>query len=140
MWFNTPTWMNMSIDEWFHMDECHFCMDEINKSLDEIHPWLENKWIQNYFYTSLVVVQVLIFQTWMSFNNDGSWNCDSRGKYDDGTKIIFKFCLKIMNNVNQFKKYFMEWVTPPPPPSLYPIVVNNIIYLCRKKLRCIENK
>jgi hypothetical protein len=43
--------MNMSIDEWFHMDECYFpIMDEFhlwfglnNELLDEIHPWLEDK-------------------------------------------------------------------------------------------------
>jgi hypothetical protein len=28
----------------------------------------------------------------MSFNNDGL--CDYRGKYDDGTEIIFKFLFK----------------------------------------------
>jgi len=28
--FNPPTWMNMFIDEWFHMDECHFCMGEFH--------------------------------------------------------------------------------------------------------------
>jgi hypothetical protein len=49
--------MNMSIDEWFHMDE--------------FHPWLEDKWIQNYLYPSSFVVQILTSQTWMSFNNDG---------------------------------------------------------------------
>jgi hypothetical protein len=38
------------MDEWFHMDECHFYMDEFHlwiglnkKLLDEIHPWLEDK-------------------------------------------------------------------------------------------------
>jgi len=41
--------MNMSIKEWFHIDEFHFFMDEfhiwaeLNKNLDEIHPWLEDK-------------------------------------------------------------------------------------------------
>jgi hypothetical protein len=42
--------MNVSIDEWFHMDECHFSwmnfvyeLDEINEILDEIYPWLKNK-------------------------------------------------------------------------------------------------
>jgi hypothetical protein len=39
--------------------------------MDEIHPWLENKWILNYLYPSSIVVQILIFQTWMAFNNDG---------------------------------------------------------------------
>jgi len=34
------------------------------------------------------VVQVLTFQTWMSFNNDGQY--DYKGKYDDGSKIILK--------------------------------------------------
>jgi hypothetical protein len=53
-----------------------FCMDEfhlwfgLNKSLDEIHPWLEDKWIQKKIYTSSFVVQVLIFKTWISFNNN----------------------------------------------------------------------
>ncbi len=56
--------------------------------MDEIHPWLEDKSIQNYLYPSPFVVQILISQTWMSFNNDRQWNYDSRGKYDDGTKII----------------------------------------------------
>jgi len=56
--------------------------------LDEIRLWLEDKWIQNYLYPSQFVVQVLIFKTWMSFNNDGWWNCGSREKYDDGIKII----------------------------------------------------
>ncbi len=27
---NPPTWMNMSIDERFHIDEFHFCMDELH--------------------------------------------------------------------------------------------------------------
>jgi len=51
--------MNMSIDEWFYMDDVIFewmnfiyDLEWINKSLDEIHPWLENKWIQNYLYPS----------------------------------------------------------------------------------------
>jgi hypothetical protein len=42
--------MNVSINEWFHKDECHFtCMNficdlnSINQSMDEIHPILENK-------------------------------------------------------------------------------------------------
>jgi len=34
------------------------------------------------------VVQVLIFQIWMSFNNDGQY--DYKGKYDNGSKIILK--------------------------------------------------
>jgi hypothetical protein len=46
-------------------------LDSINKSLDEIHPWLENKEIQNYLYPFSLVVKVLIFQTWMSIINDG---------------------------------------------------------------------
>jgi predicted lipase len=32
--FNPTTWMNMSIDEWFHMDECHFHMDNFIYDLD----------------------------------------------------------------------------------------------------------
>jgi hypothetical protein len=39
--------------------------------MDEIHPWLENQLIKKYWYPSSFVVQVLLFQTWMSFNNDG---------------------------------------------------------------------
>jgi hypothetical protein len=35
-----------------------------------IYPWLEDKWIKNYLYMSSFVVQILIFQTWMPFNND----------------------------------------------------------------------
>jgi hypothetical protein len=50
--------------------------------------------IQNYLYPSSFVVQVLIFQTWISFNNDGLWNCDSKEKYDDETKIILNFLFK----------------------------------------------
>jgi hypothetical protein len=30
----------------------------------------------------------------MSFNNDGQWNCDNRGKYNDGTKMILKILFK----------------------------------------------
>jgi hypothetical protein len=41
------------MDEWFHMDECCFCMDKFDL-------WLKDKYIQ-----------ILISQTWMSFNNDG---------------------------------------------------------------------
>jgi len=52
---------------------------KVNKSLDEI---------QNYLYPSSFVVQILISQTWMSFNNDAQWNCDSRGKYNGGTKMV----------------------------------------------------
>ncbi len=43
----------------------------INKSLNEIHPLLENKLIQIYLYPSSFVVEILISQIWMSFNNDG---------------------------------------------------------------------
>ncbi len=39
--------------------------------MDEIHPWLKDKSIKIYLYPSSFVVHVLIFQTWMSFNNDG---------------------------------------------------------------------
>ncbi len=62
--------------------------------MDEIHPWLEDKSIQNYLYPSSFVVQILISQTWMPFNNDRQWNCGSRVKYDDGTKIIVLILLK----------------------------------------------
>jgi len=62
--------------------------------LDKIHPWLEDKYIQNYLYSFLFVVQILISQTWMPFNNNEKWNCDSKGKYDDETKVILKFCLR----------------------------------------------
>jgi hypothetical protein len=43
--FNPPTWMNIFIDEWFHVDECHFFMDEfhlwfgLNKA-----PWEKIHW------------------------------------------------------------------------------------------------
>jgi hypothetical protein len=57
----------------------------MNKSLDEIHPWLKNIYFK---YPFSFIVQVLIFQTWMSFNNDGQY--DYKRKYDDGTKIVFK--------------------------------------------------
>jgi len=36
-----------------------------------ISPLLESKLIQIYLYPSSFVVKILIFQTWMSFNNDG---------------------------------------------------------------------
>jgi len=45
---------------------------------------------QNYLYPFPFVFQ-LTSQTWMSFNNDGYWTCDNRGKYDIGTKISFIF-------------------------------------------------
>jgi hypothetical protein len=42
--------MNVSMNEWFHMDERHFLwmnfvyeLDKINKLLEKIHPWLKNK-------------------------------------------------------------------------------------------------
>jgi hypothetical protein len=60
--------------------------------MDEIQPWLENKYIKKYLYPSSFVVQVLIFQIWISFNNDGY--CDYRGKYDNGPKSFFKICVQ----------------------------------------------
>jgi hypothetical protein len=55
----------------------------------------------------------------MSFNNDGWCNCDSRGKYDDGTKMILNFVYEIifMNNVNQFKKYYHGMSVTPAQPN-----------------------
>ncbi len=53
------------------MDESNLWLDQLSKSWDEIHPWLEDKSIKMYLYPSSFVVQVLIFQTWMAFNNDG---------------------------------------------------------------------
>jgi succinate dehydrogenase hydrophobic anchor subunit len=47
----------------FYMDEFHLWVG-LNKSLDEIHPWLEDKYILFNLYLASFVVQVLIFQTW----------------------------------------------------------------------------
>jgi hypothetical protein len=41
-----------------------------------------------------------------------------------------------MNNVKQFKKKIMKWMSNTP----QPIVVDNIIYLFHGKLGCFENK
>ncbi len=78
IWMNVIfAWMNFIYD-----------LDYINKSWDAINPWLKKN--QNYLYPFPFVFQ-LTSQTWMSFNNDGYWTCDSRGKYDIGTKISFIF-------------------------------------------------
>ncbi len=76
----------------------------------------------------------------MPFNNDEKWNCDSKGKYDDETKVILKILFKkLWTMLSNKKKIVMEWMsTPPPPPQ--PIVVNNIIYLLCGKLGWLENK
>jgi len=69
-------------------------------------------------------------------------NSNRRGKYDDGTKMIFKILSKkiiFMNIVKQFKKYCHGTNVTPPPPPLHSTIVNNIIYLLCGKLGCIEN-
>jgi hypothetical protein len=40
-------------------------------------------------------------------------------KYDDGTKIIFKFLFKksfSWKMLNDSRNIFLDWVSPPPPP------------------------
>jgi len=63
-------WMCPKMNDFIWMNFIYE-LNWINKSLDEIHPWLENKYIKIDLYLSSFVVQILIFQTWMSFNNDG---------------------------------------------------------------------